>query len=182
MLNGGVAKRYADALFSIAKEQDNVDGIEADLALILAALQEHPQLKRILQHPAISSDVKKKQVAELFGKALSDTTMNALRLLLDRRRENQLEGIYEEYKRLAYEHRGQLKAHVETAVPMSENDLKDLGEKLGAACGKKLDITASVNPDLIAGVRLKVGDRVIDASVKGQLALFKQNLKRNQVR
>ncbi|GAX89607.1 F0F1 ATP synthase subunit delta [Effusibacillus lacus] len=182
MLGGAVAKRYADALFSIAKEQNVVDGMEADLSTVLAALHEYPELKRILQHPAISADVKKRQVNELFGKAISRTALNLLNLLLDRRREDHLEFIYEEYVRLANEHRGQVKAHVETAVPMSENDLNELGEKLGAACGKKLDITSSVNPELIAGVRLQVGGRVIDASIKGQLDRFSQNLKRNQVR
>lgn len=182
MLGGAVAKRYADALFSIAKEQDIVDGVESDITLILAALNDHPQLRRILQHPAISVDVKKKQVGELFGKVVSNTAMNFFQLLLERRREKFLQGIYEEYVRLANEHRGQVKAHVETAVPMSESELKDLGEKLGAACGKQLDITASVNAELIGGALLKVGDRVIDASVKGQLDRFGQNLKRNQVR
>ncbi|MFC4769518.1 F0F1 ATP synthase subunit delta [Effusibacillus consociatus] len=182
MLGGVVAKRYADALFSIAKNQNLIDGVEADLSTILAVLNEHPQLRRILHHPAISTDVKKQQVIELFGKVVSATMLNFLQLLLDRRRENQLAGIYEEYTRLANEHRGQVKAHVETAVPMSDAELQDLGEKLGGACGKKLDITASVNPQLIAGARLKIGDRVIDASVQGQLDRFSRNLKRNQVR
>ncbi|WP_018132966.1 F0F1 ATP synthase subunit delta [Effusibacillus pohliae] len=182
MLGGAVAKRYADALFSIAREQNNIDGVEADLATILAALNEHPELKRILQHPAISPDVKKQQVAELFGEVVSNTVMNLFRLLLDRRREDQLANIYEQYTRLADEHRGRVKAHIETAVALSADDLKQLAEKLGAACGKQLDLTASVKPELIAGARLKVGDRVIDATVQGQLERFGQSLKRNQVR
>jgi F-type H+-transporting ATPase subunit delta len=182
MLGGAVAKRYADALFSIAKDQDAVDGVQADLSVVVAALNEHPELRHILQHPAISKDVKKKQVAELFAQSVSATVMNLLSLLLDRRRQDQLNRIYEEYVRLADQHRGQIKAHVETAVPLSDSELKEIGEKLGAACGKKLDITASVNAELIAGARLKIGDRVIDASVKGQLDRFSQNLKRNQVR
>jgi F-type H+-transporting ATPase subunit delta len=182
MLGGAVAKRYADALFSIAKDRNVIETVESDLQTVLTALDEHPQLKRILQHPAINADVKKQQVLEVFGQALSQVSLNFLQLLLDRRRENQLPFIFEEFVRLANDHRGQVKAHVETAVPMSEDELKVLGEKLGAACGKKLDLTSSVNSELIAGARLKVGDRVIDASVKGQLDRFSQNLKRNQVR
>lgn len=181
MLGGAAAKRYAEALFSLAQDQKNIDGVEADLSVILAALHEHPELKRILQHPAISAVEKKQQVTKLFGQAVSQTVLNFFHLLLDRRREDQLTGIYEQFVRMADQARGRVKVHVETAVSMSEPELKDLGEKLGAACGKQLDVTSSVNADLIAGARFKVGDRVIDASVKGQLDRLQQNLKRNQV-
>jgi F-type H+-transporting ATPase subunit delta len=182
MLGGAVAKRYAEALFSIAQDQNNIQGIEADLSVIVTALEEYPDLKRILQHPAISPAVKKQQVAELFEKAVSATVLNFVRLLLDRRRENELPKIYEQFVQMADQARGQVKAHIETAFPLDETELKGLAEKLGAVCGKQLDVSSSVNEELIAGARLKVGDRVIDASVKGQLDRLQQNIKRNQVR
>lgn len=181
MLGGAVAKRYAEALFSIAQDQNRIEEFEADLSVIVTALNEHPELKKFLQHPAISASVKKEQVAGLFEQAVSATVLNFVRLLLDRRRENELPKVHEQFVQMADQARGQVKAHIETAFPLNEIELKGLAEKLAAVCGKQLDITSSVNEELIAGARLKVGDRVIDASVKGQLDRLQQNIKRNQV-
>ncbi|BCJ87722.1 F0F1 ATP synthase subunit delta [Effusibacillus dendaii] len=182
MIDGAVAKRYADALYSIAKEQNKLDEIKSELSLIVNALEEHPQLKRILQHPAISVEVKKKQTKEVFGQVVSGVVSNFLSLLLDRHRENQLAGIYKEYSRLVDEASGRIKAHIETAAQITETELEELNNRLTTQFGKKIDLTASVNSSLIAGARLTIGDRVIDASVQGKLAHFSETLKRNQVR
>lgn len=182
MIGGVVAKRYADALFSVAQERNAVEGVESELAAVTTALRENPQLVQMLQHPAVATSVKKQRVNELFGKAVSPIVLNFLNLLVDSRRQNELPAIYESYLERANETRGQAKAHVETAIALSEQQIQDLGEKLGAAFGRKLQLTTSVNPDLIAGARIQVGDRLVDASVKGRLEQFAQQLKRNKVR
>lgn len=182
MLVNAVAKRYANALFAVAQEQNNIDEIESDLAFVVSTLDGHPQFRRILQHPAISAAEKKKQVGELFGKAVSASVLNFLYLLLDRGRESELNGIYEQYVSLADSTRGRVKAHIETARSLPNDELKALEEKLGAQCGLKMELSSSVNEDLIAGARLKMGDRIIDASVKGQLDRFHQSFKRKEIR
>jgi F-type H+-transporting ATPase subunit delta len=182
MLGGGVAKRYADALYTLAVERDIVEQVEADLVTVTKTLEEYPEMARFLLNPVINAKVKKDQVRQLFGTVLSPIVVNFLQLLLDRHRENQLQAIKREYVRRVDEARERVKAHIETAYPLAETELVSVEQKLGASCGKTVQLTASVNPDLIAGARIRIGDRVLDASVKGQLDRFRESLKRYQVR
>lgn len=177
MLGGGVAKRYADALYTLAVERNIVDQVELDLTTITKTLDEYPEMKRIIQNPVISAEVKKTQVQQLFGKVVAPIVMNFLQLLLDKHRETQIHAIKENFIQRADEARGRMKAHIETAFPIEEAELVSVEQQLGASCGKTIHLTSSVNPELIAGARVIIGDRVMDASVKGQLERFRETLK-----
>lgn len=176
MKNPAVAKRYAEALFDVAKAKGQVESVEQEYAGVFAALQEHPELNNILMHPSINHDVKKQQFVGLFEGRVSETVLNFLKLLFDARRQDTIASIYEEYVRLADEYRGVIKAHVETAVPITEEELTTLKNTLGAN-GKQVRVTSTVNPALIGGAKVRVGDRVLDYSVAGQLERFRQTLK-----
>jgi F-type H+-transporting ATPase subunit delta len=176
MKNTAVAKRYAEALYSVASERGQADAVEQDLKGILEVLNSHPELVNILEHPGISIDAKKKQVAELFQGRVSDLVLNFLNLLFDRRRQDAIAEMYKEYVELANAARGRIKAEVESAVPLSEEELNELKSKLGAN-GKQVDVATKVNPALIGGLKVRVGDRVFDYTVSGQLERFRQTLK-----
>lgn len=182
MLDSRVAKRYAVALFSLAVERNLMEQVEADLQTVSKTLNEFPDMRRILQSPVVDKEAKKAQVRQVFGASVTPIVLNFLQLLLDRHRENQLEAIRQEYERQADEKRGRVKGHLETAVPVAEAEVAAVEKQLGAAIGKTVQLTASVNPELLAGVRVRMGDRVYDASVRGQLERFRESLRRQQVR
>lgn len=176
MKNPAAAKRYADALFDVAKAKGQVESVEQEYAGVVAALREHPELNNILLHPSISQDVKKQQFIGLFEGHVSALVLNFLQVLFDARRQDTIEDIYEEYVRLVDTYRGVVKAQVETAVPLTEEELTTLKNTLGAN-GKQVKVSATVNPALIGGAKVRVGDRVLDYSVAGQLERFRQTLK-----
>jgi F-type H+-transporting ATPase subunit delta len=176
MKNPAVAKRYADALFDVVNKQGQIDTVEAEYAGVVQALREHPELGNILAHPSISQQVKKEQFIALFDGRVSLTLLNFLKVLFDARRQESIEEVYEEFVRSADSFRGVVKAQVETAVPLTEEELTTLKNTLGAN-GKQVAVTATVNPALIGGARVRVGDRVLDYTVVGQLERFRQTLK-----
>jgi len=176
MKNTVVAKRYAGALFEVANAKGAVDQAEQELVVIVSALQENPKMMDILNAPSIGTDVKQQQVTTLFEGRLSDIVLNFVRLLVDRRRQGALAAIAQEFTRLADAARGRVKATVESAVPLSDEELQVLKQQLGKN-GQQVDVTTQVNPSLIGGARVRVGDRVLDYSVAGQLDRFRQTLK-----
>jgi F-type H+-transporting ATPase subunit delta len=176
MSNPAVAKRYAEALFDVANSQGQVDTVEQELAGVVDVLNQHPALNALLQAPSLSVEVKKQQVTELFGTRVSATVLNFLKLLFDRRRQEDIKGIYNEFVRLVDQARNRVKATVESATVLTEEELQTLTEKLGTG-GKQVKITTKVNPALIGGLRVRVGDRVFDYSVKTRLERFRATLK-----
>ncbi len=176
MKNTVVAKRYAEALYSVASERNQVDSVEKELVSILDVFNSHPELMNVLEHPGISIDAKKKQVAELFQGRVSDLVLNFLNLLFDRRRQDAIAEIGATYVELADAARGRIKAEVESAVQLSDEELNALKSKLGVN-GKQVEFAAKVNPSLIGGLKVRIGDRVLDYSVTGQLERFRQTLK-----
>jgi len=174
MKNLVVAKRYAQALFEVANGKGSTDAVEQELKAFTTALKDNPKMVDLLNNPSIETGVKKQQVTSLLQGRVSDIVLNFIQLLIDRRRQDTIESIYTEYVRLADEARGQIKATVETAVPLSEEELSVLKSKLGDA--SKVELKATVNPSLIGGARVRVGDRVFDYTVAGQLERFRQTL------
>ncbi|MBL0385440.1 F0F1 ATP synthase subunit delta [Tumebacillus sp. ITR2] len=176
MKNATVAKRYAEALFEVAQQQGNADTVQAELSAITDALKAHPELEQMLLHPSISTEVKKKQMNELFNGRVSAIVMNFIQLLLDRRRQEDLHSIAEEFTVLADKASGRVKVKVESATPLSEEEISTLKNTLGAN-GKQIEVTATVNPALIGGAKVRVGDTVFDYTVAAQLERFRQTLK-----
>jgi F-type H+-transporting ATPase subunit delta len=115
-------------------------------------------------------------VTDLFGGRVSDTVLNFLKLLFDSRRQDAIIGIYNEFVRLVDHALGRAKATVESATPLTEDEVKTLQEQLGAN-GKQVEITTKVNPSLLGGLRVRVGDRVLDYSVATRLERFRTTLK-----
>ena len=175
MTNETVVQRYAAALFDVAKQQNSVDTVEQELKGITDVLAAHPELVSVLEHPSISIEAKKKQLTELFSERVSATVLNFLKVLFDARRQDALASVYSEFVRLVDAAQNRVKATVETAVPLTEDELNTLKNTLGA--NGAVEVSTVVNPALIGGARVRVGDRVYDYTVSSQLNRFRQTLK-----
>lgn len=171
-----VGKRYARALFEVAKERGQIDQIEAELNDIVAVVSQNADLEKILMHPHISGQAKKELVKELFYAHVSKETQNLLEVLLENGRESDLAAISAAYVKLANEERGIADAVVTTAKSLSEEEQAQLAEKFGKLINKKLRIQTVVDPSILGGVVVKIGDRLYDGSIKSKLEHFAHQL------
>ncbi|EGL81795.1 ATP synthase F1, delta subunit [Caldalkalibacillus thermarum TA2.A1] len=171
---GAVAKRYAKALFEVAKEREELDKIEQDLQYTDQVLREHPDLVRFLTHPLVKKETKKELIGTVFAEQLSPTTLSLLRLLVDRERENELSGIATYFVRLANEVRGLVDVVVTTATPLLPEKQEVLRQQLARMTGKKVRLHFVVDEGVLGGITVKIGDLIYDGTVRGKLSRFER--------
>jgi F-type H+-transporting ATPase subunit delta len=183
-MRGPVARRYAHALFDLAFEKDTasnkkslVDIIESELLEIRTILNNNIELQKVLYHPQIVAAEKKDLLDQLFKGKISEVTSNFLALLVDRRRENYLSDIVDEYVVLANESRGVVEAHVTSAVELKDEEKSELSSILARLTGKKVQTTYQVDPSIVGGVIVRIGDKIIDGSIKTRLTTLREQLK-----
>ena len=174
-----VGDRYAQALFDLALETGQLDAVEKDLKSMRAMLGDSQDLRRLIASPAFSSEDKGRAIAAIADKArFAPTTRKFLGLLAANGRVSALNGSITAFHRLAARHRGTVAAEVTTAVELTGNQRKDLAAALRQALGKDPEITTRVDPSILGGLRVKVGSRLYDASLRSKLDQMKFALKR----
>jgi F-type H+-transporting ATPase subunit delta len=171
-MSSAVGKRYARALFEVASERGKIDQVEADLGAIVQAVEQNADLSKIILHPHIAADAKMKLVADLFQKHVGEESFNFLNVLIESGREAQLSDIYRSFVQLANDARGIEDAIVTSAKPLTSEEQAELAEKFGQKLNKKLRLQAVVDPSILGGIVIKIGDRLYDGSVKTKLENF----------
>lgn len=183
-MRGPVAGRYAAALYETASEEkvlpkykNMVDTVEGELKGIEKVIEDNPDLQKLLYHPQITPAAKKELLVKLFEGKVSDVTGNFLALLVDRRRETYFTDIVAEFIALANAGRNILAAQIASAVELNDKEKGELNKILGSLAGKKVQTSFTVDPSIIGGVVVRMGDKIIDGSVKTRLASLKERLK-----
>lgn len=171
-----VSKRYASALFEIAFEEQTYEKVKDELNFILDCLKGEPQLYQLLKSPLISIQEKKDILYTIFKDRVSQEVFNFLRIIIDKRREGYIEPIIEEYKALSDRVKNKVNAVAITAVPMDKQDLLKLQVNLSMSSGKNVQLQNQVDPTIIGGVLVKIGDKVIDGTVKSRLVNMQEQL------
>lgn len=171
-MSGVVAKRYARALFEVAKERGLIDEIEAELNAIVDVVTSNSELNKIMMHPHIAPKGKKELLEQLFQDRVKPETLNFLNVLVDNRRESDLAGVLSAFVSLANEERGIADAVVTTARPLSDAEQADIAKRFGEILNKTLRVHAVVDPSILGGIVVKIGDRLFDGSVKSKLEHF----------
>ena len=177
MINGSLARRYSQALFEIASET-SLDPVDNDLRELTKLVEENEEVKGALLHPHISSSDKKSIMDKLLGEDFGETTRRFLHLLIDRKRESLLPFIQREFTRLADEARHVVEAKVASAIALSASQLDDLRQAIGRLTGKDVRIVSEVRAELIGGVLVQVGDRVMDGTVAHALNRMREDLRK----
>ncbi|WP_027408021.1 F0F1 ATP synthase subunit delta [Anoxybacillus tepidamans] len=171
-----VAKRYALALFQIAKEQQLLDQFEEEIRVVQQVFAEQSEFLSVLTHPKLSLEKKKSLIKETFA-ALSTTLQNTLMLLLDRHRIDIVAQLAEEFIALVNEARGVAEATVYSVRALTEDEKQALSQVFAAKVGKaSLRIHNVIDPSLIGGVKLRIGNRIYDGSVSGKLERLQRQL------
>jgi F-type H+-transporting ATPase subunit delta len=174
-----VGSRYAQALFDLAREEKRVAAVEKDLKELKAMIAGSPDLRTLILSPKFKADAKGKGLAAVAAKAkFNDTTRKFLGLVAANGRANQLSGVIAAFEALAAAERGAISAQVTTAVPLSPAQAKGVAAALRQALGKDPEIETRVDPAILGGIRVKVGSRLYDASLKSKLDQLKFALKR----
>lgn len=175
MTSKTIAARYARALLSSALP-DKVDKIRQDLQTTLAIYQAGTDLPGILRHPQISQDAKKEILTQILKDKVDALLIHFLETLITKRRINILPDIVEMYNLLADESLGIIKAKVRTPFPIPESQQAIIKDKLARLTKKQVIINIEIKPELLGGLAIKIGDRVMDGSVQTRLRDLKEKL------
>ena len=171
--------RYAQALFELADQGGALAAVEADLKALTAMRDESADLRRLLTSPTFTAEDKGKGLAAVGAKAgLHPLTQKFLGLLAANARASALPAVTLAFERLAAAHRGAVAAEVTSALPLSKTQLKNIAKALTEALGKDPELTARVDPSILGGLKVRVGSRLFDASLKSRLDSLKFALKR----
>ncbi|MBI2914326.1 MAG: ATP synthase F1 subunit delta [Firmicutes bacterium] len=177
-----VAERYAAALAELAREKDILDRVESDLGRLVAMTETAPRLGQVLVDHRVSSQTKRDLAAELLGTEVTRITWNFVNLLIDKRRERYIVPIYHAYLERADRIRNVLRVEVEAARDLAPSDAERLRRRLGEATGRDVRLEQRTDPALIGGIKLKVGDLVVDGSAEARLRRLNRVLKTAQIR
>lgn len=174
----GLAERYAAALFDLADERHLLDAVAGDLRELRAMLQESGDLSRLLRSPVLSRDAQAKAIAALAERAgLSPLTRDFLGVVARNRRLFAVPGMIEAYLRQLAERRGEVTAEVTVAQPLDETRQNALIEQLRRAVGARVSVDIRVDPRLLGGMIVRVGSRMIDASLNSRLQRLRLAMK-----
>jgi F-type H+-transporting ATPase subunit delta len=172
-----VARRYARAVMDLGIELGQLDTIVDEMDSFAAAWEVSPELRNAIENPLVAHAAKKTVVQELANRlGVGSVTRNTLLLLVDRRRAKALPYVARALREFADARKGLLRAEVTTASPLSETYYARLQAQLEAMTGKKVVVDRLTDPSLIAGVVTRIGDRVLDGSLRTRLQTLRDAL------
>ncbi len=174
MAKAASAKRHAQAVFQIALERDEMERWQADLETIAGALKD-TQLAWLLENPKLRFAEKEKMLQRILS-GVSPLALNLAYLLVAKNRLSILDNLVEEYKRLVDAYFDRETAEVTTAVSLNDREKKRIQGKLAKVTGKVLVISEHIDPVIMGGVVARVGDKLIDSSVRTRLKVLHRDL------
>lgn len=176
MSSRDAARSYANALFELAKVEDEVRRVEADMEKVVKTIKGHLKLKEVLGDASFPADKKRDIVRQVFEPELSPLTLNMLIMLVDAGRDGELAAVGAAYAEIAEAGTGAITAKVTTAVPLTDELRAGLSKKLSAMAGRDVELREMIDPTLLGGVVVEMGGRVLDGSVRGRLSDMKSQL------
>ena len=177
-VTSGVAGRYAAALFELADEERSLDEIAADARTIRGLLAESADLRRLVASPVIGREEQGLAITAVLEKAgVSQLTRNFVGVVAKNRRLFALNDMCISYSELLSSRRGEMTAEVTTAQPFNEKQRNELEQALRKAIGSKVALDTRVDQALLGGIIVKVGSRMVDASLKTKLQRLELSLK-----
>jgi F-type H+-transporting ATPase subunit delta len=171
---------YATALFQIAEAEGALDRVSDELFRFAKAVEQNHELRSALTDIAVPVERKHAVVADLLGERASPATVNILEFVVGQGRARELSEIVSSLAELAAESRQRVLAEVRTAVSLDDDLRSRVAKALSAATGKDVDVKVIVDPSVVGGVYAKVGDQVIDATVRGRLQDLREQLAKRQ--
>lgn len=175
-----VAKRYGAAIFELAKEQDAVESLKQEIGVMKESFLDK-EIMEFLTHPKVSVDQKVSLLEESLSDKISKDMMGLIVLVVKKNRQNVLPAILDETMALIDEDQGKAKAYITSAESLSEDQKKKIVAQLEKLANKEIIPVYDVDPSLIGGVVIRIGDRIVDNSIKGRLHSMSKTLLESQM-
>jgi F-type H+-transporting ATPase subunit delta len=170
-----IAAVYARSLFEVAKEQDKLDAVRDQLGEFADALSETRELQVFFFSPYFSTQEKE----DGLERAVTDTDpviVNFLKLLIEKHRMPVLFRIRAEYDRLWEEENKLLPVEITSAIELDKDIVKQLGDRISEQTGRKVELSSRVEPDILGGIVVQVGNAVLDASIRNRLEQLRRQV------
>jgi F-type H+-transporting ATPase subunit delta len=181
MASAAAARRYARALFALARDEERVNPVRDELAGLAGLIEAHPELRQALFRPVYPAAQRKAALAALAERlGASPLLGHFLQYLIDQRRLIDFGEIRAEYERLADAAAGRVHAELSSAAPLPDAQVERLRRALAARSGSDVAIRVAVDPTLLGGVVAKLGDLVFDGSLRTQLAQLRASLMKEE--
>ena len=167
---------YAEALFKVVQAEGELDRVEDEMFRFGKLLEQNNELKQALSDQGIDKQQREKVLDELLADKVSPHTLGLLSFIVTQGRARQLPQILEQLSQLAADARQMVVAEVRTAVPLDDAQQAELAKSLSSATNKKVTVKVIIDPTVLGGVVAKVGDTVIDGSIKHRLDQLKEQV------
>jgi ATP synthase F1 delta subunit len=173
-----IAQVYARALFEVGQERGDLDGVREQIAQFADALEGERALQTFFFSPYFSTEEKKDGLHKAIDGA-DDAVMNFLELLVEKHRMPAIFRIRRELDALWREENKMLPVQLTSAIALDAQTVENLGRTIGERTGRKVDVTATVNPDILGGIVLRVGNSILDASIRNRLESLRKQVARS---
>lgn len=170
-----IAEVYARALFQVAQERDVLDEVREQLGQFADALNENRDLAVFFFSPYFSTD-EKKDGLKRGVKDAEPTFMNFLEALLERHRMPAIFRIRKRYEALWDDERKLLPVEITSAIDLDEATVRSIGDRIGEQTGRTVELSSNVDPDILGGVVLRVGNFILDASIRNRLEKLRKQV------
>lgn len=177
-----ISKTYGEALFSLAVDEAKVDDFEQEIEVIIQVLHENPDFQKLMNHPKISKEEKIQVIHTVFEKRISEELVGFLTIIVSKERYNELDAILEYFQTEVKAMKGIGVAYVTTVIELNENQKKQVVTKLLETTNyNQMEMHYAINKNLIGGMVIRIGDRVVDSSVKTKLEKLESQLLKIQL-
>ena len=173
-----IAEVYARSLFEVAKDEDKLDEVREQLGQVADAIEGDQQLQVFFFSPYFSTEEKKEGLGKVLDGA-EDIVQNFLELLIEKHRVPAIHRIRREYDALWQEENKLLPVEVTSAIELDEDTVKQIGDQIGERTGRKVQLESKVDPDILGGIVVRVGDRILDASIANRLESLRKQVARS---
>jgi F-type H+-transporting ATPase subunit delta len=174
----GMAGRYATALFELARESNVIDRVQSDLKFFDALIADNSDLKRLVRSPVFAADEQAKALGAVLEKAgISGIAANFLRVVTSNRRLFAVRDMIRGFNKLVAAHKGEVTAQVTVAEQLNDTRMNDIRAALREVTGKDVQVDVTVDPSIIGGLKVKLGSRMVDASLRTKLNSIKIAMK-----
>ena len=175
-ISHAIARVYAEALTDLGEQQGSLARIVDDLHACRELFEEHRDFREFFTSPRLDPAVKKRILNDALGDKLDRPVMGLLHVLIDKRREMVLDNIVDEFDRYKDIREGRLHAYVTSATPLNADQLAEISSRLATATGRIIKIHEKVDRRILGGLIVKLGDKVLDGSIRRKLAVLRRDL------
>ena len=173
-----ISERYGSALYDLASEKKCIDSILNDFEVAEKVLKESSELRQVIRSPLVNSDEKLNILLKIFSHSnLHDLTITFLKVLSDNKRISNLISIILQFKKINSEKRGDITADITSADELSEDEKNNITNQLKNSLGQKLSLNFDVDKDIIGGLIVRVGSKMIDTSILNKINKLKIAMK-----